>query len=56
MKEIERDLIWINDKAGRDYLCTLDSNRAMPVKFEELSPQERVTCRNVEEVLAVEWW
>lgn len=65
MNEFERRLVWVNDKEGREYLCTLDSecnetlkrlDRETPKKIEELSACERVSCRDVEEVLGVEWW
>ena len=67
MNEYERRLVWVNDKEGREYLCTLDSecnatferlesSREIPNSLEELSACERASCRDVEEVLGVEWW
>lgn len=63
MSKFEENLIWVKDNKGRDYLCTLDrefnetnDNREIPHKLEELSTVERVSCRDVEEALGVEWW
>ena len=60
-------LFWVKDKEGRDFACTLDSecndtlerldsSREIPQKLEELSACERVSCRDVNEILGVEWW
>jgi hypothetical protein len=64
MNDLERNLVWVTDNQGKEFLCTLDSecndalesNRKIPQKFEELSMCERVSCRDVDEVLGVEWW
>jgi len=53
--------IWVNDKEGKEYICTLDSlcsldacnevvftldsNREIPNKLDELSAHERSSCR-----------
>jgi len=64
MSGFEESLIWIKDKDGKEFLCTLnsecnetmDSDRKIPHNLEELSMCERVSCREVDEVLGVEWW
>jgi hypothetical protein len=64
MNKFEDNLIWVKDNEGKEYLCTLNSecnetlneDRELPRKFEELSMCERVSCRDVEEALGVEWW
>ena len=64
MSRFEENLVWVKDIKGKEYLCTLNSERnetlnddqEFPHKFEELSTRERVSCRDVEEVLGVEWW
>ena len=54
--------VWVNDKEGKEFICTLDSmcsldecnevistldsNRKIPNKFEELSEHERASCRS----------
>ena len=64
MSGFEESLVWVKDKEGKDFLCTLNSEcnetlndtRGIPHKLEELSRCERVSCRAVDEVLGVEWW
>lgn len=64
MNRFEENLVWVKDTEGSDYLCTLNSecnetfndNRKIPHTLEDLSTCERVSCRNVEEALGVEWW
>ena len=61
--------VWVNDKEGREDICTLDSlcsldecnevvstldsNRKIPNKLEELSAHERLSCRNSVAVIGV---
>ena len=49
-------LVWVNDKEGREFVCTLDSNRKNPRTFEDLSEHERSSCCNVNEIVGTERW
>ncbi len=49
-------LVWVNDKDGKEFVCSLDSNRESPKKYDDLSEHERQSCRNVNEIVGTERW
>jgi len=49
-------LVWVNDKDGKEFVCSMDNNREPPKKFEELSEHEQSSCRNVNEIIGTERW
>ncbi len=49
------NLVWVNDKDGKEFVCTLDSNESKK-KYEELTEHERKSCTNVNEIVGTERW
>jgi hypothetical protein len=49
-------LVWVNDKDGKEFVCSLDSNRKSPKQLDELSEHERSSCRDVNEIVGTERW
>ena len=50
------NLVWVNDKEGKEFVCRLDGYRDGPKKFDDLSEHERLSCRNVNEIIGTERW
>lgn len=55
MKSGYESLIWINDKGGREYVCSID-NQSKHVYFEQLTEDEKNSCSNVNEIVGTERW
>jgi hypothetical protein len=55
MKSGYESLTWLNDKEGREYVCSIKSNDRK-TSFELLSKEEQKTCRNVNEIVGTERW
>ncbi len=49
-------LVWVNDKDGQEFVCSLDNNRENPKSFNDLSEHEKRSCRNVNEIVGTERW
>jgi hypothetical protein len=49
-------MAWVNDKSGKEYVCTVNREHANEKDYEKLSPQERKTCRDVNEIVGTERW
>lgn len=50
-------LVWVNDKDGKEFVCSLDSgHQDTPRRFDDLSEHERMSCRNVNEIIGTERW
>lgn len=66
MHAIERDnsvttvgyesLVWVNDREGREYSCTLDGPRAHIKTIDDLTDNERQTCMDVNLLVGTERW
>ena len=49
-------LVWVNDKDGKVFVCSLDSNWEAPKRFDDLSEHERRSCRDVNQIIGTERW
>ncbi len=51
-------LVWVNDSEGREFVCTLDSNRTStsPKRMEELTEHERGSCQDTSALIGDERW
>jgi hypothetical protein len=54
MKSGYESLAWLNDKNGKEYVCTLENSKKK--SFEELSEQEKRTCADVSQIVGTERW
>ena len=54
MKSGFESLVWINDKYGKEYVCSLSSDAKQT--FEELSEKEQNQCPNVNQIVGTERW
>ncbi len=54
MKGGIESLVWINDKEGHEYVCTLDTTEKH--NFEDLSEEEKRKCSNVNQIVGTERW
>jgi hypothetical protein len=55
MKSGYESLIWINDRDGKEYVCSL-GNLEGKRSFEELSEEERGSCTDVNVLVGTERW
>ncbi|SDO87994.1 hypothetical protein [Desulforhopalus singaporensis] len=56
MKGDYGSMIWVNDKSGKEYVCTVSKKHSKEKKFEKLNEPEKRTCRNVNEFVGTERW
>lgn len=56
MKSGYDSLIWVNDKKGREYVCTITDNQGRPKSFEQLTDKEKKHCTNVNYIVGTERW
>jgi hypothetical protein len=55
MKSGYDSLAWVNDKDGREYVCSID-NHGKKATFEQLTEEEKKNCTNVNEIVGTERW
>ncbi len=55
MKGGYESLTWINDKNGKEYVCTLD-NDGRRKSFDQLSEEEKKQCVDVNQIVGTERW
>jgi len=55
MKSGYESLTWLNDKDGREYVCSLD-NFPEDKSFEDLSDEEKRRCSDVNQIVGTERW
>ncbi len=55
MKSGYDSLIWVNDKQGKEYVCSLN-NTSNKQFFEELSSDEKKHCSDVNQIVGTERW
>jgi len=55
MKSGYESLTWLNDKDGKEYVCTI-SNGGAKTSFEQLTDEEKQRCSNVNEIVGTERW
>jgi len=56
MKSDFGSLVWVNDKEGREYVCTANSDFEKTRDLESLSESERSSCSNVNEFISTDRW
>jgi len=56
MKGDYGSMIWVNDKKGREYVCTVDIEHLREKDFERLSDEERKNCSDVNQIIGSERW
>ena len=54
MKVGIESLIWLNDKEGHEYVCSLENSDKH--SFEELTEEEKRKCTNVNQIVGTERW
>ena len=47
-------MAWVNDEAGKEYVCTVDNKHSREKKYENLSENERKTCQDVNQFVGTE--
>ncbi len=55
MKSGYEALTWLNDKDGREYVCTLDRT-ADRKSFDQLTEEEKKQCADVNQIVGTERW
>jgi len=55
MKSGYESLTWLNDKDGREYVCSLD-HLPEDKSFEDLSDEEKRRCSDVNQIVGTERW
>jgi hypothetical protein len=56
MKGDYGSMTWVNDDAGKEYVCTVDVEHSNEKKYEKLTEQERKTCQDVNQIVGTERW
>jgi hypothetical protein len=54
MKSGYESLTWLNDKNGKEYVCSYIDDNNRP--FEELSEEEKRNCADVNAIVGTERW
>jgi hypothetical protein len=49
-------LVWIRDKDGKQYACSLDALKGNIKEKEELTEKERASCMDVSLLIGTERW
>ena len=49
-------LVWVNDKEGHEYVCTITNNNDENKNYESLSESERATCLNTNDFIGTDRW
>ena len=55
MKSGYDSLTWLNDKDGKEYVCTID-NAEKKTSFDQLSDDEKKRCSDVNQIVGTERW
>lgn len=55
MKSGYESLAWVNDKDGKEYVCSLE-RPTNASSFEQLSDDEKATCSDVNQMVGTERW
>ena len=55
MKSGYESLSWVNDKDGREYVCSISSNGEKR-SFEQLTEEEKKRCTDVNQIVGTERW
>lgn len=49
-------LVWVRDDEGKEFSCSLDTNRGNVNKFDELTEHEKKSCMDVSQIIGTERW
>jgi len=49
-------MVWVNDNEGHEFVCTLDRDFDKNKRYNDLTDDERKTCRDVNEFIGTERW
>jgi hypothetical protein len=49
-------LIWVNDKDGKEFVCTASTNFTNARDYDSLSEKEKKTCMDVSQIVGTERW
>lgn len=55
MKSGYESLAWLNDKDGKEYVCTISGNSEKK-SFEDLTEDEKKQCADVNQIVGTERW
>ncbi|MFT5698276.1 MAG: hypothetical protein ACI8ZB_001130 [Desulforhopalus sp.] len=55
MKSGYESLTWLNDRDGKEYVCTIEAQEGK-TSFEQLTEEEKKNCSNVNEIVGTERW
>ncbi len=55
MKHGYESLTWVNDKDGKEYVCSIDQFAGKKT-FEQLTEEEKGRCDNVNVIVGTERW
>ena len=50
------DLVWIRDKDGKEYACSVEAIKGNIKTKEELSDEEKESCMDVSTIIGTERW
>lgn len=56
MKGDYGSLVWVNDKEGHEFVCTVDKDHLKETKYENLKAKEKSTCQDVSHIVGTERW
>lgn len=56
MKDDFGSLVWVNDREGHEYVCTVNSNSDQKKDFDSLSESERASCSNSNDFIGTDRW
>jgi hypothetical protein len=51
MKGDYSSMVWVNDREGREFVCTADFEHMDEQKYERLSEKERKSCSNINQIV-----
>ncbi|SHO51042.1 hypothetical protein [Desulfopila aestuarii] len=49
-------MVWVNDKEGHEYVCTVDRKHDKAKDISDLSEEEKKTCMDVNILVGTERW
>jgi hypothetical protein len=49
-------LVWVNDKEGHEYVCTISSNTDQKGDIDSLSDRDRATCVDTNDFIGTDRW
>jgi hypothetical protein len=49
-------LIWVNDKEGHEYVCTMSGIDDKKNSYDSLSESERASCLNTNDFIGTDRW